>query len=225
MGPLEKVADLSARTAHHARDLGVGHLVEVVVDEDRGEGFGQGAQRFLDEYGVLRGALVCFRWSPPLVQQPFAVLAVSNPIEAEVSGRPVEPGKLVDRTVDALGFFDEFPKQLLKPRAAITVDWPGLEQSSHVIEGALEYTPAGAVSSLEVLLDRRSDGTGATVVVYGRLGSGVRDRVMGIDPVVTVDGSVSQVQQHDALPWVVFVKTGSGMLEVQWRGFSEVIDL
>lgn len=48
---------------------------------------------------------------------------------------------------------------------------------------------------------------------------------MGLYPAITVNGSTRAVDQSDAFPWIAFLETASGRLDVRWRGLHEAIEL
>ena len=81
------------------------------------------------------------------------------------------------------------------------------------------------VATLEILTDYAPAGPGLRVVVFGRTGESPNRRVMGLQPVITVDGDASVVEPDPSYPWIAHVETATGTLEVRWRGFFESIDL
>jgi len=102
--------------------------------------------------------------------------------------------------------------------------YPSGTDSRELREELLLYRPF-EVEGLEILVEWEPEAV--TVVVYGRRGEG---RVMGLNPVVTLDGESDRVLSDPGFPWVLRVdldpnETEPGTLEIRWRDFVETIQL
>jgi len=106
---------------------------------------------------------------------------------------------------------------------------PGVDFPPSRLRGLLTFASPEDVGELEVLVKWESVSVG--VVVYGRSGDSLETRVMGLQPVVTLDGNAGRIHHDPAFPWMFsigFDPDGTeelGTLEIRWRDLVETIQL
>ncbi len=103
-------------------------------------------------------------------------------------------------------------------QATTTLVLPNVGSGPPELDGALRYESPDAITALDVLTAYDADVEGTWVVVFGRSDRGPQRRIMGLNPVVTVDGSGADVAPSDDAPWVAFIAAQQGTVEIRWRG-------